>query len=128
MDAKPTVEARLNWGQWIADCPVHGEGVAEKVEPGQDFICSRCYPGIHAQILLQHPQDPRLSIPVADVGMRGRARQQAEQDGRAYAVIFPKQREQIEAIVRLRKLANMNWRPGVTLADLKRENKEHGDS
>lgn len=128
MTNKSVVEARLNWGNWIADCPIHGEGVAELVKPGQDFICSRCYPGIHAQTRVPHPQNNALRISVPDIAAREEAIKLAEAEGHVYQVVFPKEMEQIMAIVRLRPLRNMNWRPGQSLADLRRENEEYGVS
>jgi len=116
------VHARLNWGKWIADCPVHGEGIAELVTPGQDFICSRCYPDIHAEIKVQNGRG-QLRIP--DFAMRATARQRAQDEGHLYKVVFPKNMEKILEVVRIRPLQNMNWIPGMTLDDLRRENKEN---
>lgn len=123
---KPIVKARLNWGNWIADCPIHGEGVAEMVEPGKDFICSRCYPGVHAQKRIAHPQDLAQRISVPDLETREAEIKRAEADGHIYQVIFPPDVQKIMAIVRMRPLGNMNWRPGMTLDDLRNENKENG--
>ena len=123
MDEKPKVYARLNWGNWIADCPIHGEGIAEQVRPGEPFICSRCHPGIHAQMPVRF-QGHVIQVP--DVAGRAYAFQQAEWAGHLYEVVFPKNMPKIMERVRPRKLQHMNWRPGMTLKDLERENQEHG--
>ncbi len=123
---KPVVYARLNWGNWIADCPVHGEGIAELVEPGKDFICSRCYPNLHAEIRMHDPRILGKMISVPDLALRALTRNQAERMGHVYRVVFPKDMKAIMEIVGRRPLEHQNWRPGVSLADLRRENKEHG--
>lgn len=40
---------------------------------------------------------------------------------------FPAERKEIEELLEARPLLNRNWYPGETLADLKRENREHKD-
>jgi len=119
------VYARLNWGNWIADCPVHGEGIAEGVKPGatQTMICSRCHQGIHASMPVR-VQGHTIRIP--DPAVRELARKEAEQAGQIYEVVFPENIREIMRIVRKRKIQHINWRPGMTIADLQRENKEHG--
>ena len=42
-------------------------------------------------------------------------------------LVFPKDRARIEKLLVVRPLANRNWNLTDTLADLKRENKEHED-
>lgn len=42
-------------------------------------------------------------------------------------LVFPKDRAKIEELLVVRPLANRNWNLTDTLADLKRENKEHKD-
>lgn len=125
MPDKPTVHARLNWGRWIADCPVCNDQVndgkvrvAEAVEPGVDFVCSREYSGIHATMPVQYRGQ---TFQVPDLAARAAARQRAELDGRAYSVVFPADKAKIEARVRTRKLQHANWRPGMTVADLSAE-------
>lgn len=122
-DDKPKVYARLNWGNWIADCPIHGEGIAEGVEPGKDFICSRCHPGIHASMPVRY-KGHLINVP--DVATQALARQQAEWAGHVYEVVFPSEKEKIMRVVRKRKLQHINWRPGMTVADLQAENEKHG--
>jgi hypothetical protein len=129
MTDKPVVHARLNWGKWIADCPVCNDAVndgeirvAEAVDPGQDFICSREYPGINAMMWIAY-QGHQIQVP--DKAARQAARQRAELDGRVYMVIFPPNKTGIEQRVRSRKLAHMNWRPGMTLQDLDHENQKY---
>lgn len=120
---KPVVYARLNWGRWIADCPIHGEGVAESVRPGEGFICSRCHPGIYATMPIQI-KGTMTNVP--DLAMRQSARRQAESSGQVYEVVFPADKSRIEEVTRLRQLENANWIPGMTMDDLLRENAEHG--
>lgn len=125
MNEPQKVQARLNWGNWIADCPIHGEGIAEQVKPGEPFICSRCHPGIHATMPIRY--EGHL-IQVPDITVQALAREKAAQAGHIYDVVFPseKERQKIMAAIRQRKVQHMNWRPGMTIADLERENREHG--
>lgn len=123
MTDKLKVYARLNWGNWIADCPIHGEGVAEGVEPGKDFICSRCHPGIHASMRMRF-KGQLVNVP--DLAARGLALKEAERAGHVYEVVFPDDMKQILEAVRPRKVQHMNWRPRMTIADLEHENEEHG--
>ncbi len=46
--------------------------------------------------------------------------------GERYDVTWPKDREAIEALLLLRPQRNRHWRPGETIEDLERENREHG--
>jgi hypothetical protein len=50
----------------------------------------------------------------------------AENDGMAMRAVFPGQREEIEQLVEGRPAPNRNWRPGETVAGIKKENKRHG--
>jgi hypothetical protein len=115
----------MNWGKWIADCPNCNETVndgairvAEAVKAGRDFICSREYPGIHATMTILY-KGQRVQVP--DDAARQAARQRAELDGQAFTVVFPAFKIRVEQQVRSRKLEHMNWRPGMTLADLDQE-------
>jgi hypothetical protein len=110
--------------RWIADCPVHGEGVAEAVQPGVPFICSRCFPDIYATIPVQAPGGAVAQIP--DVAMRRAARRRATEADQVYEVVFPTDKDEIEAQARVRPLENANWMPGMTVDDMRRENIEHG--
>jgi hypothetical protein len=47
--------------------------------------------------------------------------------GQTWPVVFPRQIDAIEAVLRLRpNPATRNWLPGETLAALRRENRDHG--
>jgi len=48
------------------------------------------------------------------------------QGGAWFTVAFPKDADEIEALLEVRPEANQNWLIGETIADLKRENAEHG--
>lgn len=117
------IYARLNWGRWIADCPVHGEGVAEAVRPGEPMICSRCYPAIYATMPVQIKG---IQKDIPDLAMRTHARKQAADADQVYEVLFPEEKDEIEAVTRVRPMQNVNWVPGMTVEDLRRENAEYG--
>lgn len=93
------VVARVDHGRWIADCPNAGCTGAEYVSVSgrQGFFCTEC----------RNAAAGHLSI----------------------AVVLPEQamREQIDAYLSARPVpANRNWRPGETVKDLQRENRERG--
>jgi hypothetical protein len=52
----------------------------------------------------------------------------ADFSGRVMLVAFPDERGAIEAALLRREMGNRNWSPGESLADLVRENAEHGVS
>lgn len=127
------VHARYNWASgWVAECPHCNQGeydgrqsrrVAEQVEPGRPMVCGKCYPGIRAQKLIEYQ---RHMVIVDDTERQNKAFQQALAAGRAYEVVFPKEKGEIMALLHLRPRRAMNWWPGITLRELRRENKEHG--
>ncbi len=69
-------------------------------------------------------QGNRTNVP--DLALRAISRKQAREANQVYEVIFPEERQRIEAITRLRSVQNMNWIPGMTVEDLLRENEEYG--
>ena len=94
--AQGTVNAYVNWGRWIAECPVgHGDAV----------IVSRDHPYY-----------------ICTVGG------DKENDGNWYSVVFPIEKEQIEAellkriaVHPLKDARYRGWRPGETIEDLQAE-------
>jgi len=119
--------AKYNWfSKWIAECPVHGNFVCESVIPGEPFICSRCYPGIHQTMQVIGEKNRVITIP--DEACRSASYEKAVREEGLYEVVFPKDMEKIMMELRKRKPKNMNWYPGETLEDIIKENKEHGIS
>ena len=129
----PKVYARHNWASgWIADCPecnAHlpefdgtDTRVAEGVKPGEPFICSKCNPGLHAMMPVKFNNNV---INVADFNLRQRAIEMAAEKGQVFEVVFPEEKEAIMSELRKRPPQNMNWHPGETVANLKRQNKKH---
>lgn len=124
------VKARYEWGRWIADCP-DCPNSAEDVKPGDEFLCGTEFPHKHAtlfqKIQVQHGKklaDRYAKVP--DAIAREQAWARGIVLGRVYKVVFPRNKKDIERVLRMRPVKNQNWSPGETLADLQRENKEHG--
>ena len=102
-EAAGTVKAVLNHGRWIVRCPnkpigCGGAFFASFSEPV--FLCADCH--------------------------------SPENGGKWYAVEFPANHAGIEAVLLKRpavlaeSASNRNWEPGEKIADLRRENTEHG--
>jgi hypothetical protein len=122
---KKKAKARFNHGRWIADCPdCLG---AENVSPGEKFICGNEFPNKHAHLYkkVKTKKGDRY-IRGPDIAKRKRAAADAAAQGKRYSVVWPKDAEEIVQVLRMRPTENMNWEPGETLADLRRENEEHG--
>jgi hypothetical protein len=121
---KPTgLTAYLNGGRWKFHCPK-----CKSVLPAEEkgVVCPSCHPEIRA--VAMKPIPGGLLRPVPDVELREETRQKARLAGEEYVPIFPVEKEQIEKITRLRSnVANINWEPGESLADLLTQNVAHGD-
>jgi len=95
-----TVAARINHGRWLVDCP--GCNSALVVDLSQPvFMCVECG--------------------------------NATNDGKWFQVTLPRNRRALEAELLQRPFGRnpadaptRNWEPGETVADLRRENAEHG--
>jgi hypothetical protein len=112
-EMKKILDARMNHGRWIVDCPQEGCHGADLVRPGEDFVCSDCY----------------IEAALAEggaVGATARARAMALARGEVYGVQLPAEKAAIEAALRARPLEHMNWQPGETLDLLRQENAAHG--
>ncbi len=121
MAKKKKLLARMNYGRWIVDCP-NGCKTAEFA--ADTFVCSFCNPGVLAFAYQLRPDGLYDRVP--DPAKRAEARMQAAAIGQVFLVEFPKEKQEIEKILRQRPLHNMNWRPGKSLAQLRKENVEHG--
>jgi len=94
------VQARINHGRWLVDCPgCNSALVVDLSEPV--YMCVECA--------------------------------NAANDGRWLQVTLPRNRKAIEAELLKRPFGRnpadaptRNWEPGETVADLRRENAEHG--
>lgn len=117
------VSAFMNHGRWIILCP-RCHTALEAIEGS--VVCGVCFPKIRAQAL--ELIDGGLLRSVPDSVLVAGATKQAEERGEKYAIKFPAERSQIEAVLRQRaNVANINWHPGETVADLIEQNKAHGD-
>ncbi len=122
---KNKVVAFYNWNSgWTAACPKCGRNALEAVAPGKPFICSRCFPGIHATMQTSGKKGRIITIP--DMAMREIAYKNAVKNNGLYEVIFPKNMNNIMQALMIRPPQNRNWYPHETLSDILRENKEHG--
>ena len=133
MKKRLKVKAFYNWmSEWIWACPVCNDvpydgsfvPVADKAAEGHPGICSKCYPEILGAATVEIK--PEVFIPGIDNNLKRRAFEMAESKGEVYDIVFPKDKSLIMEILRKRQRVNMNWIPGETLADLERENTEHG--
>ena len=94
------VQARINHGRWLVDCPGCNSALVVDLSE-QVFMCVECG--------------------------------NAANDGRWLQVTLPRNRKAIEAELLQRPFGRnpadaptRNWEPGETVADLRRENAEHG--
>jgi hypothetical protein len=105
------LDARINHGRWIVDCPdCKGAEVPERMLKKDIFICDECFPGATQGA----PED------------RGAASAKAYKLDMAYKIKYPPNKSKIEDVLRKRPKPNMNWLPGETVEDLERENEAHG--
>ena len=100
--AQNQVFATINEGRWIAECPTHDGGAIVVSQTQPYFLCPTCG--------------------------------SPENAGNWYHIIFPSDKRVIENLLLKRpakdnfQAINRNWKPGETIADLQRENNEHGIS
>lgn len=119
--------AIYNHGRWLIACarcsiplPARDDGV----------VCPVCHPEMTARYNVPlasppYPQGATRSVP--DTIRREQARARADAQGEVYYPDYPKEKAKIEAILRGRKIQNMNWVPGESLAFLIEDNLRHGD-
>lgn len=89
------IEAFVNDGRWVVQCPDCRSGQLVDPETIERFFCIECL----------NERVDRQWVPVR----------------------YPAEVEEIEAALSVRVLwERMNWRPGETVEDLRRENREHG--
>lgn len=119
--------AEVNHARWIVRCPVcaeQGNLTAVQVKPGDVFVCPTEYPDMLAMTFIPNPRKAGAFNQVPDDELRKAAHQAALAAGDAFEVIFPAEKEAIEATLRPRLPAFRNWVPGETLQDLQQENAE----
>ncbi len=90
------VEARYEEGRWVADCP-HCNG-AERVLPGEDFLCGSHWADLADQRQVQEP-----GLTAKDI---------SSEVGQQYPVRFPNEKTQIEATFRGLPRHQVSWRLG----------------
>lgn len=120
------VEAYLNHGRWVVDCPKCGKLGATLAEPkpsespysviNGEYICPNCYPGMVAI------RKRTVTGVIFNEDLRTVARARACQNNEIYEVVFPNDKKEIEKIVSVRRLDYQNWEPGETVKFLKEEN------
>lgn len=142
------VNAYMANGIWRINCPKCSSTLS--VDPTMaTIICFVCYPDLRAN-MLQAPAGnwtfvdasgqpttadkatamipPALGgwLNVPDLARQQSAKDQANTDGAVYNIIFPPDRGEIEAVLRVRDPINMGWNPGETVSDLATENTSAG--
>jgi hypothetical protein len=118
--------------EWIWACPVCNKKeydgtfipVADKAVPGEPGVCSKCYPEVLGATMVEVRKN--VFVPGTDLNIRIATIEKADKEGRAYEIVFPKDKDKIMKELRKRDKANMNWLPGESLADIVKENKKHG--
>jgi len=124
------VEAYLNHGRWVVDCPKCGKQGSTLAEPkpiespysaiNGEYICPNCYPGM---VVITRRTTTGV---IFNETSRAIARARAKANNEIYEVVFPANRKEIETVVCLRRLDYQNWEPGETISFLKNENKQIG--
>lgn len=130
--------AVFNAGRWIARCPIcarKGWNVATEIKPGQDFICPIDNPGVIATMPVAVEFTDREKAENFRHGVKAlfrikavpdaATREEASASALRHKVIWPKQKAEIERLLRMRPAKAMNWEPGETLDMIRAENAEH---
>lgn len=97
-----------------------------EVTPGDHFICPEEHPDILAKTLVPNPRVAGAFNAVPDLALREEAKKKAVDQDDAFEVVFPKNKAEIERILRVRPREGRNWWQGVPIEDLVRENQERG--
>jgi hypothetical protein len=114
----------MNNSRWIMDCPRCSTPLPCR-ENG--VVCPRCYPDMMARAWRQLANGDLR--PVIDYELVNAALMDAQAKDEEYFPLYPKEREQIEQILRLRPARkHMNWIASESLDDLRIQNIEHGDA
>jgi hypothetical protein len=118
-----TVNAYMNHGRWIVNCPKHGTAGAVEVDENEtEYIAPCCYPKSMAMFLGMSKGQPKT---IPDTSARATARAMAKANDEIYTIIFPAKITEIKAIMDARPIHNRHWTTE-TIAALKKENKAHG--
>lgn len=118
-----TVNAYMNHGRWLVDCPKHGvDGAMEVKETDKEYIAPCCYSGIIASLPVI--KNNRFMF-TPDLSARATAKRLAKQADEIYTIMFPDKLAEIKAIMDKRPIHNRHW-TNETIAALKKENKAHG--
>ena len=118
-----TVNAYMNYGRWLVDCPKHDTaGALEVTEKDTEYIAPCCYPKSIATFMVM-VKGHLATIP--DTSARATARLMARGADEIYTIMFPEKLAEIKAIMDKRPVDNRHWTTE-TIAALKKENKAHG--
>lgn len=118
------VQAYLNAGRWLVDCPKHGRnGAMEVTLTDTEYIAPCCYPGVIAQYT--GVVKGRIAN-VPDISRRATARNLARSNGEIHEIVFPEDAATILETVGLRMVQNQNWVPGESVDFLLEENLANG--
>ncbi len=124
------VFAQVNHSRWVAICPFcQAMGIVSAVEVAAGdavFVCPEEYPGTQANMLIPHARRKGAFVSVPDDDTRTQARQTAIAAEKAYEIVYPAEKAEIERVLRYRPRAARNWYPGVSLEELKAENERMG--
>lgn len=116
-------KAFMNFGRWAFRCPRCLTALEAKEE---GVVCGVCWPQVRALAFVT--TSDHLMRPVPDRELRAQAVKEATEAGEFWKPVFPAERSEIEAILRMRPdIANMNWIPSETLDDLIQQNIAYGD-
>lgn len=104
------VQAYLNHGRWLVDCPKHGRnGTLEVQVTDTEYIAPCCYPGVIAQFTGM-VKNRVQSVP--DISARATAHARARTDGEVYEIAFPENMNEIMDALRGQPVTMQNWVSG----------------
>lgn len=118
--------AYMNFGRWIADCPVCGTPNLLDERGATQMICGKCFPQIKAMAYKPKASNPQLFVTVPDEEERENARLRAKKSKQIHQVVYKQKPLEVEKRLHKRPLAFREWLPVESLKDLERENAEHG--
>jgi len=111
-----TVQARLNHGRWIWDCPDCKAG--NRVKPKDELVfcgSEKCYPG---KVKKKLDVINGAVVEGIDFEAQKRAKRKAWAEGKVYEIEFPDNHAEIVKVLRKRKEEHQCWEPGETIEDL----------
>lgn len=120
------VDAYVNWGRWVFDCPKCN--TCNEIKGRKKVVCLSDYPELGAVMHVKSSGTRGVHgfVPIADLEAREIGRDRAMQQGEEYQVVYKVNKEKVDKLLHPRHIRNSHWYPHESLADLRQENDEHG--